>query len=94
LALVCKREFDRQLLLEQLVDSVQYTLSNWETLRVDAINTYQTSLFCKGKIATFKTSTGSFEGRIVGVNEQGKLVVEQNNQVELAYDLKEIQLIY
>jgi len=94
LALVCKREFDRQLLLEQLVDSVQYTLSNWETLRVDAINTYQTSLFCKGKIATFKTSAGSFEGRIVGVNKQGKLVVQQNNQVELAYDLKEIQLIY
>jgi biotin-(acetyl-CoA carboxylase) ligase len=76
------------------VDSIQFTLSTWETLRVDAINTYQNSLFCKDKIATFKTSSGSFEGRIVGVNEQGKLVVQQNNQVELAYDLKEIQLIY
>lgn len=94
MALVCKREFDRQLLLEQVVDSIQHTLSNWESGRVDAINAYQNSLFCKDKIATFKTSSGSFEGHIVGVNEQGKLVVQQNNQVEMAYDLKEIQLIY
>ncbi|MBU3681497.1 MAG: biotin--[acetyl-CoA-carboxylase] ligase [Flavobacterium sp.] len=94
LAMVCNREFDRQLLLEQLVDSIQFTLSNWETLRVDAIHAYQKSLFCKGKIATFKTSRGSFEGSITGVNEQGKLIVQQNNQVELAFDLKEIQLIY
>ncbi|MFY8213305.1 MAG: biotin--[acetyl-CoA-carboxylase] ligase [Flavobacterium sp.] len=94
LALVCKREFDRQALLEQLVNHLQHTLSNWETRRNQVKEVYEKSLFCKGKIANFKSSNGSFEGTIVGVNEQGKLIVQQLGCAEMAYDLKEIQLIY
>jgi hypothetical protein len=48
----------------------------------------------KGKIANFKSSNGIFEGTIVGVNEQGKLIVQQLGCAEMTYDLKEIQLIY
>lgn len=41
----------------------------------------------------YETSNEQFEGKIVGVNEQGLLEIEKEFTVE-SYDLKEISFIF
>ena len=54
---------------------------------------YHEKLFRRLEWATFEASDERFEGKILGVNEQGLLEIEKEFTVE-SYDLKEISFIF
>ncbi len=55
---------------------------------------YYLRLFGLNKEKKIRDSTGEFEGKITGINEQGNLLVEKKNTGKIqAYDLKEIQFL-
>ena len=94
LAAICKQTFDKQLLLEKIVSLIEFMLSNWEKERESCHFNYQNWLFRKGIPSAFQTPHGSFNGSIEGVNKDGKLEVRNEFDQLLAFDLKEIQLIF
>jgi BirA family biotin operon repressor/biotin-[acetyl-CoA-carboxylase] ligase len=54
---------------------------------------YHTKLFRRGEWHTFEDKNGQFEGKIVQVNEQGLIEIEQNHGTEF-YDIKELSFIF
>jgi BirA family transcriptional regulator, biotin operon repressor / biotin---[acetyl-CoA-carboxylase] ligase len=54
---------------------------------------YHTKLFRRGEWHTFEDKNGQFEGKIVQVNEQGLIEIEQNHGAEF-YDIKELSFIF
>lgn len=58
---------------------------------IDAI--YHERLFRRAQWALYEAANEKFEGKIIGVNEQGLLEIEKEFTVE-SYDLKEISFIF
>jgi BirA family biotin operon repressor/biotin-[acetyl-CoA-carboxylase] ligase len=54
---------------------------------------YHERLFRRAQWASYETVNEKFEGKIIGVNEQGLLEIEKEFTVE-SYDLKEISFIF
>lgn len=94
IAACCHKQVDKQVVLEKLVANLAYTLSNWASQRVSSVLYYQNNLFRKGMISSFQTPHLEFAGVITGVTTEGKLVVVNEFQQELKFDLKEIKLLF
>jgi len=90
----------RTLNLEEVLDTLLGCLKS-KFLVLDQVdsflfwNTYEKQLFRKNKPSTFKNTNGQFfMGFIRKVSPEGKLIVELEDEVFKAFDLKEIQLMY
>ncbi|MDN5212382.1 biotin--[acetyl-CoA-carboxylase] ligase [Fulvivirgaceae bacterium BMA12] len=89
LSSICERFFDLQQLLKALVLNMEkryFQLKNekYDMLRHD----YMKSLFWYNQLRWFKADR-VFQGKIIGVDESGKLQLMENLQTR-SYDLKEI----
>jgi len=79
-------------LLKNLKDIFDPLLNGDENKLKEA---YLNALFRKDKAATFKNQSNEmFTGIIRTISEEGKLIIEIEDKVLTAYDLKEVQLLY
>ncbi|MGL5112722.1 MAG: biotin--[acetyl-CoA-carboxylase] ligase [Flavobacterium sp.] len=95
LAVVCQRDFDRDVVLQLIVEKLKQMLLNWMDKQSFFWSTYTDLLFKKDTPMPFSSQNGShFMGIIRGVSSVGKLQVllEDDNMEE--FDIKEIQLLY
>ena len=96
MAAIMKTEFDRDIILNQLVESLKLNL---ELLQKNSRNelweNYNRLLFKKGVPMAFSLTNGNkFMGIIQGVNASGKLEVKLQDDCIEFYGIKEIQLLY
>jgi BirA family biotin operon repressor/biotin-[acetyl-CoA-carboxylase] ligase len=94
LQLVCAKEFDKQELLKKIISVLEHKLLDWENQRVSSVELYQNCLFKKGIPAQFKTKHSIFTGVISGVDQEGRLLLTNELNQNMRFDLKEIQLVY
>jgi BirA family biotin operon repressor/biotin-[acetyl-CoA-carboxylase] ligase len=96
LAAIMKTEFDKDSILNQLVESLKLNL---ELLQKNSGNelweNYNRLLFKKGVPMAFSLpNRNKFMGIIQGVNASGKLEVKLQDDCIESYGIKEIQLLY
>jgi BirA family biotin operon repressor/biotin-[acetyl-CoA-carboxylase] ligase len=77
--------------LSRGIENQYEEFTNKAFLAID--ESYHTKLFCRGEWHTFEDKNGQFEGKIVQVNEQGLIEIEQNHGTEF-YDIKELSFIF
>lgn len=84
---------DRNLLLLELIKSIKLYVDLVENKEFLKIRTaYLSCLFKLNKPSMFSDlSNGVFMGKIIDVTEEGKLIVELENETTREYDLKEIK---
>ncbi|MDO6737820.1 biotin--[acetyl-CoA-carboxylase] ligase [Wenyingzhuangia sp. 2_MG-2023] len=96
MALVTGMDFDRELLLKEILTELKLVLTTRYILenQLEIKQTYLSYLY-KLKIPTmFKDATGGvFMGKITGVSDVGKLVVEKQDELEYEYEVKEVSFL-
>jgi len=85
--------FNKEKILEEIITSIKYYvnyITNKEFIKLKEL--YITSLYKYGKPTMFEDKKGSiFLGKIVDIFEDGKLVVELENETIRKFSLKEIK---
>ena len=81
-----------QLVIEEiLIQLTKLDKGDYADLKIK----YETSLFRKDMISVFEVKDGyRFNGKIKGVNEIGKIVIENENEILNSYQLKEIKMLF
>ncbi|QZE13544.1 biotin--[acetyl-CoA-carboxylase] ligase [Halosquirtibacter laminarini] len=89
------------------ITSIDYNLQEEFTLLLDELETYwqvmenhpekldtayHQDLYLKGQWTKFKDQNGIFEGKIIGVNEYGQLIIEDRTLQQRVYNFKEVSL--
>jgi BirA family biotin operon repressor/biotin-[acetyl-CoA-carboxylase] ligase len=96
LAVIMKKEFDKNVILNQFIDSLKLNcdlLNN--KLAFQLWDNYNNKLFKKGIPMPFSLPDETqFMGIIQGVNSLGKLEVKLENDFIETFGIKEIQLLY
>jgi BirA family biotin operon repressor/biotin-[acetyl-CoA-carboxylase] ligase len=94
--LVTGISFNLEEVLQIISDAVLEQLNKLETTDTKQLKvTYEEWLFRKNKVTVFKDASGTqFNGMIVGVNDMGELIVELDDEVRRAYELKNIKMLY
>ena len=89
-------KFDLNEVLQLVIDEILIQLNKLDkgehaNLKIK----YETSLFRKDIISVFEVPDGyRFNGKIKGVNEIGKIVIENENEISNSYQLKEIKMLF
>lgn len=84
---ISNRKFERDELITQFMNELTPFLSaSFEALKEN----YNQNLYLIGKNSTFRDKHGFFEGTILGVNDEGLLMIQKSNQKILEYNLKEV----
>ncbi|MGB7842304.1 MAG: biotin--[acetyl-CoA-carboxylase] ligase [Salinimicrobium sp.] len=93
---ICKREFDLEDLLQQLLKDLEARLDHLsEETSEEILKTYKNHLFRRDMPSTFQLPDGTyFTGIICDVTPDGKLMVQKEDDLLQEYDLKEIKLCY
>lgn len=95
LSLVCEVEFDRELLLQLIVDTFKQKIVYWKENEIQFWKDYTNLLFKKGIPMPFADENEShFMGIIQGVSDIGKLQVLLEDDSVAEFDIKEIQMLY
>jgi len=95
LALVCKVDFDKMLLLDLIAKNLQNKIENWTNSSDFYRLEYERCLFKIGVAMAFQSPDGTpFMGIIMGVSPDGKLLVQLENNGISDFGIKEIQLLY
>ena len=95
LSLVCEVEFDRELLLQLIVDTFKQKIVYWKENEIQFWKEYTHLLFKKGIPMPFADENEShFMGIIQGVSDIGKLQVLLEDDSVAEFDIKEIQMLY
>ena len=82
------REIDREALLHDFLETLE-TVSSSET----TYSAYRNKLFRLGKQAVFSDETGRFEGTILDVETDGRLLIKDLAGQERRYAFKEVQFV-
>lgn len=91
LSLICGYKFNLSPLLIQLIDHVQRQYDRLGQEEVEGLRTdYLQHLYGIHQIKTFQDQQGTFQGKIQGIDEQGRLVIERANQEWIHYNNQEI----
>ena len=94
LALLTDREFQLDDCLEELCDRLDDWYMQLKTGEVQRINTaYQERLFRCNQWAPYRAGDEEFEGKITGVDEIGRLVMEKRDGTKQQFHLKEVEFI-
>ena len=95
LALICGKEFDRESLMETIVNHIKIGVLDLDLRRESLWADYTSYLYKINVPMTFQTIDGKqFMGMIKGVASGGKLeVLLENDQIK-TYEVKEIQMLY
>jgi BirA family biotin operon repressor/biotin-[acetyl-CoA-carboxylase] ligase len=95
LAIIADKEFDKDAIIELIVDNIKNRIECWTEKSAVAWNDYLNSLFRKDVPMPFKNlKNNNFMGIIVGVSPSGKLKVLLEDDTVEEFDLKEIQMLY
>ena len=82
-------------LLHELCETLDLQLKALSKMSTEELMyEYQQNLFRKDIISTFEANGSRFNGIIRGITSEGKLKVEQEEDLLQTYDLKEIKLLY
>lgn len=93
LAILTGKQWDRDLLLEQILERIKATTANLQADQLKLLTAYNEKLFRRGVETAFRTAVGIFSGVILKVGIDGLLQVRhQNNQIK--YDLKQLEMLY
>lgn len=90
---ITKSPWDRLELLKDIAIKLEeryFQLKSWELEQLK--KDYLTQLYWHNEWHTFQDNEGDFKGRIIGVREDGQLLVEHNTNIR-SYNLKEITYI-
>ncbi len=95
LAVIAKSTFDKELVLEKIVNAIQDHIKSWSRNAAQLQKTYTNLLFKKGEMMVFQASDSSFfNGTIVGITSAGRLVLENDKGTLLDFDIKEVRMIF
>lgn len=93
LSVECAQLFDREELLHLLMQHLEKRYFQLKALKLQKIrNDYLKNLYWKDEIHVFQSEEGYFNGKILGVNKNGKLHVKIESG-DRFFDLKEIKFI-
>jgi BirA family biotin operon repressor/biotin-[acetyl-CoA-carboxylase] ligase len=90
-----KRDFDRDILLNQIIVSLEEQISRLEQKNFTPLHRdYEAVLYKKNIPNLFEQEDKKkFMGKILGISEQGNLIIEKENQSVREYGFKEIKLL-
>ena len=90
-----KTDFNRDKILIKLIESLKIQIDKLNKGEYEDLHKiYEGNLFRKGEIHIFEDATGSkFEAVIMGVTEQGLLLMEHKKRGLISYDFKEIKFL-
>ena len=95
IASVKKKKIDLTEVLNILTKKISLKLQEIDNLKInDLINEYESLLFKKDEFSIFNINNKLIDGRILGVNQSGKLKVKIGNEIIGEYNSSEIKIIY
>ena len=99
LAVICKREFDKNYLVLLIREKIQEKINSWENSSAHLWKEYFNSLFRQGipmpfKKLSAKDSGQNFMGIIKGVSPVGKIQILLEDDSVSEFEIKEIQMLY
>lgn len=88
-------DFDKDALLQHIINGLKYQTELIENKQFEVIKkNYEKHLFRMKIPAMYKNDSGhQFMGKIIGINKEGNLLVELENESITPFNLKEIQFI-
>lgn len=93
LALECNQGFDREAVLELLLKRIEQRYLELKKGKLQQLRSkYLKHFYWIDEVHVFQADSGFFNGRILGINDPGKLHVELESG-EKYFDLKEIEFI-
>tara|TARA_Y200000002_G_scaffold80233_1_gene63246 strand:+ start:43 stop:780 length:738 start_codon:yes stop_codon:yes gene_type:complete len=95
IASVKKKKIDLTEVLNILTKKISLKFHEIDNLKInDLINEYESLLFKKDEFSIFNINNKLIDGRILGVNQSGKLKVKIGNEIIREYNSSEIKIIY
>ena len=95
LAVISSCEFDKDLLLNLIIEKMKQRIESWQTKSDNFWEEYFNSLFRKGIPMPFKNlENKNFMGIIKGVSPVGKIQILLEDDSVSEFDIKEIQMLY
>ncbi len=93
--LLLNKDFNRDLLLKEIVDNLKYYINFIEKKEFIFLKEqYEKVLYKIGITHSFESNKGNtFTAKIIGINQQGKLLVKQDNEDINEYNFKEIKFL-
>lgn len=84
--------------LEEVLQKIYLSLEHWYDLLKNGnfmlINqTYEKAMYRFGELAFFETNEGKIQGKIIGVDELGRLMIYTVQKETRVFDLKEIRFV-
>ena len=91
---ILHQDYDLKVLLSEICRHIEGYYLNLKAGKISFVrNAYLARLYWLNEQKGFKTKSGSFNGVITGVRDNGLLVVLDNNKRELEFSLKEIEFL-
>lgn len=78
--------------LNELIAILNGYLQQWDRLESTLKSTFEALLYLKDELAFYKDSAGEFEGEIIGVQEEGRLIIKVHEENK-SYAFKELQFL-
>lgn len=88
-------EISRKLFLDRLLDNIDFWYKRLADNEISVIDdAFLSSLFLLNEVSTFTDNTGTYNGRILGVDEIGRLKIQpKNDDVIRTYHFKEVEYV-
>jgi BirA family transcriptional regulator, biotin operon repressor / biotin---[acetyl-CoA-carboxylase] ligase len=94
LSMLTNKNYDRKELLDYFLQSVD----NWYSLLKNGVyelidNSYLEKLYHIKEDAHYRDAEGVFKGKIIGVNQSGRLLIEREGGIVSTYAFKEVEYL-
>ena len=77
----------------KFIEKLQFRFNQLQFKYLEGLKTdYLNQLWLRNQVSKFEDETGVFEGKILGTDDFGRLIVERNSENKI-YDLKEIKFL-
>ncbi|MEN8124124.1 MAG: biotin--[acetyl-CoA-carboxylase] ligase [Bacteroidota bacterium] len=95
LKLLLDKELNRDILLQEIVNSIKHYINFLKKKEFSFLKEqYEKVLFKIGINQVFENNKGhTFTGKILGINKQGKLLIEEENKEIKEFNFKEIKFL-
>jgi BirA family biotin operon repressor/biotin-[acetyl-CoA-carboxylase] ligase len=85
-----KTEIRIKTILNELTDILNGYLLHWNTIESSLKAEYELLMYQKGELALYSDVHGNFEGEILGVQDDGRILLKVQDEIR-CYSLKELQ---
>ncbi len=95
LAIISGSTFDKEMVLNQIVQEIIKNTSTWNVNPQLFKEKYTNLLFRKGEWTEFQTTDCLiFNGKIIGITNNGQLTIENESGAIRSFDIKEVKMIF